>query len=211
MKIILQKDIPNLGEAGDIVAVKNGYARNFLLPRNLVLPATISNEKQRIHQERMIKLKKEKREKLAHEMVENFSDLTCEFKVRTGEHGKLFGSVTALDIAENLGDQGFSIDKRKVQLSETIRKLGDYEIKVKLAQGIESKVKVRVTDLDGNLDIKEALPDEEEANAAEAPPETEAQAEEAVKEVEETKSELEDAVVAVEEKEKIQAEEKQES
>jgi large subunit ribosomal protein L9 len=151
MRVILQQDIPNLGEAGDIRTVKNGYGRNFLLPRNLVLLATASNEKQRKHQERISKLKKDKKEKEAGEMAQKLSGLSCEFKVHVGDQGKLYGSITALDIAEKLRDQGYSIDKRKVQLPEPFRNLGEYVVKVKLAQGVESSVKVRITDFDGNL------------------------------------------------------------
>ncbi len=154
MKVILQQDVPNLGEAGDIVQVKRGYARNFLMPRNMVLVATASNQRQKKHQDRLIKFKKDKREKTARAMAEKFTNIVCDFKVRVGDVGKLYGSVTALDIAQNLYDQGYSLDKRKVQLAEPIKALGEYEVTVKLAQGIESQIKVRVMDLDGNLEIQ---------------------------------------------------------
>ncbi len=160
MKVILQKDIPNLGEAGDLIVVKNGYARNFLLPRNLVLEASAANEKQRRHQERLIKLKKEKREKIAKTMAEKFSQLTCEFKMRVGDQGKLFGSVTALDIAQNLYDQGYSIDKRKIHLHEPIKVLGEFSVSVKLAEGVDTKVKVKVMNLEGIIVQPDAAEEE---------------------------------------------------
>lgn len=165
MKVILQKDIPNLGEAGDTVEVKNGYARNFLIPRNMVFPATEANQKQKRHQDRLIKIKKDKRDKQAKALAEKFTNIVCEFKMRVGDLGKLFGSVTALDIAQNLYAQGYSIDKRKVHLPESIKQLGEYTVAVKLAEGVEAKVNVRVMDLDGNLEFQAS---EKEADVLEA-------------------------------------------
>lgn len=158
MKVILQQDIPNLGEAGDIVKVKDGYARNYLIPRNLVLRANAANRRQKAHYDRLIKFKKDRRQKTATEMAEKFGAIVCEFRRRVGDVGKLYGSVTALDVASKLAELGYSVDKRKVQLADPIKNLGEYDVTVKLAEGVEANVKVRVMDLNGNLshDSKEA-------------------------------------------------------
>ncbi len=144
MKVILQKDIPSLGEAGDIKEVSPGYARNYLLPKNLVIPANESSRKAVEHQKKLIRIKKDKRKKESEKTMEALSGVEVKIGVQVGEEEKVFGSVTAMDIARKLKEQGFEIDKRKIHLDEPIRKLGEFEVPVKLEEGLSAKVKVTV-------------------------------------------------------------------
>ena len=136
MKVILQKDIPNLGEAGDIKEVADGYARNYLIPKKLVIIANESSQKAIAHQERLVKLKKEKRKKYTEKISEALSNIELKIGAHVGEEDKLFGSVTAIDIAKKLKELGYEIDKRKIHLDEPIKKLGEYDIPLKLDEGL---------------------------------------------------------------------------
>ncbi|HON78506.1 MAG TPA: 50S ribosomal protein L9 [Spirochaetota bacterium] len=144
MKVILQKDIPNLGEAGDIKEVANGYARNFLLPKNLVVMANDSSKKAIEHQNKMIRIKKEKRKKQSEKLLEAISGIELSFAVQVGEEDKLFGSVTTIDIAKQLKEKGFEIDKKKIHLASPIKELGAFDVPIKLDEGITATVKVTV-------------------------------------------------------------------
>jgi len=144
MKVILQKDIPNLGDAGDIKEVADGYARNYLLPKNLVLLANDSSKRAMDHQKKMIKIKKDKRRKDSEKIAESIGAVEIAIKAQVGEEGKLFGSVTSMDIARELQSKGFAIDKRKIVLENPIKQTGEFEIAVKLDEGLTAKVKVVV-------------------------------------------------------------------
>ncbi len=144
MKVILQKDIPNLGDAGDIKEVADGYARNFLLPKNFVLVANESSKKAIEHQKKLIKIKKEKRKKNSEKLADSLSGLTLEIKAQVGEEGKLFGSITTMDIAKELLTKGFEIDKRKIQLDAPIKMEGEYDVAIKLDEGLSTNVKVTI-------------------------------------------------------------------
>ena len=144
MKVILQKDIPNLGEAGDIKEVAGGYARNFLLPKKLVLVANDSSQKAAVHQRKLIKIKKDKRKKQSETLMETLAGLDIQIGAQVGEEEKLFGSVTSMDIARKLKDLGHEIDRRKIHLEEPIKKVGEYEVPVKLDEGVAAKLKVTV-------------------------------------------------------------------
>ena len=144
MKVILQKDIPNLGEAGDIKEVANGYARNFLLPKNLVVMANDSSKKAIEHQNKMILIKKEKRKKQSEKLLEAIFGIELSFAVQVGEEDKLFGSVTTIDIAKQLKEKGFEIDKKKIHLASPIKELGAFDVPIKLDEGITATVKVTV-------------------------------------------------------------------
>ncbi|MGV7929851.1 MAG: 50S ribosomal protein L9 [Spirochaetota bacterium] len=144
MKVILQKDIPNLGEAGDIKDVSDGYARNFLLPKKLVLVANDSSQKAAVHQRKLIKIKKDKRKKQSETLMETLAGLDIQIGAQVGEEEKLFGSVTSMDIARKLKGLGHEIDRRKIHLDEPIKKLGEYEVPVKLDEGVTAKLKVTV-------------------------------------------------------------------
>ncbi len=144
MKVILQKDISNLGDAGDIKDVADGYARNFLLPRKLVILANESSSKAAEHQKKLIRIKKEKRRKESEKLNEVLSGVSLVIKAQVGEEGKLFGSVTNIDIARGLLELGHDIDRRKIHLDTPIKQEGEYEIAVKLDDGITAKIKLTV-------------------------------------------------------------------
>lgn len=144
MKVILQKDIPNLGEAGDVKEVAEGYARNYLLPKKLVIPYNESSAKAIEHQKKLVKIKKEKRKKEGQKLVEALSNVALTIGAQVGEEDKLFGSVTALDIAEKLSQMGYTIDKRKIVMPEPIKKAGEHEVKIKLEEGLSATIKVTV-------------------------------------------------------------------
>ena len=144
MKVILQKDILNLGEAGDIKEVSNGYARNFLLPKNLVLLANESSKKAMDHQKKLIKIKKDKRRKQSEKIVSTISGMEIKFTVQAGDEGKLFGSITAIDIMKKLKDAGYEIDKRRITLQAPIKELGTFDVTVKFEDGLHAEVKVLV-------------------------------------------------------------------
>jgi large subunit ribosomal protein L9 len=144
MKVILQKDIQSLGEAGDIKEVSEGYARNFLLPKKLVIPANESSQRAIEHQKKLIKIKKDKRRKQSEGLVAALSAVEIKIGAQVGEGEKLFGSVTTMDIARKLKELGHIVDKRKILLEEPIKKLGDYEVSIKLDEGVIAKIKVSV-------------------------------------------------------------------
>ena len=144
MKVILQKDIHNLGDAGDVKNVADGYARNFLLPKKLVIPFNESSKKAIDHQKQVIKVKKEKRRKESEKTAQAFAGLTLTIAAKVGEEDKLFGSITALDIAKKLKDAGFDIDKRRIHLDEQIKTLGEHNVSIKLEEGLTAQVKVIV-------------------------------------------------------------------
>lgn len=144
MKVILTEDVNDLGSMGEIVQVRDGYARNFLFPKKLAKPATDSNLKiiEEIKKKKVLALTKEKR--LAEELREKLAVFSCTVPVEAGEDDKLFGSVTAQDIAATFEEEGFSIDKRKIILEEPIKKLGIYHITVRLHPEVTADVKVWV-------------------------------------------------------------------
>ncbi|HOF13219.1 MAG TPA: 50S ribosomal protein L9 [Spirochaetota bacterium] len=144
MRVILQKDVQNLGEAGDIKEVAEGFARNFLLPKKLVIPYNESSAKAIEHQKKLVKIKKEKRKKEGQKLAEALSSVALTIGAQVGEDDKLFGSVTAIDIADKLLQMGYTIDKRKIVLPEPIKKAGEYEVKIKLEEGLTATIKVSV-------------------------------------------------------------------
>jgi len=144
MKVILQKDIHNLGDAGDVKNVADGYARNYLLPKKLVIAFNESSKKAIDHQKQIIKVKKEKRKKESDKIAQAFANIELKIKAKVGEEDRLFGSITALDIAKKLKEAGFDIDKRRIHLDEQIKTLGEHKISVKLEEGLTAQVKVIV-------------------------------------------------------------------
>lgn len=144
MKVILQKDIPNLGDAGDIKEVAEGFARNYLLPKKLVIFANESSKKAIDHQMKLIKIKKDKRKKTSEQLAASMSDIEITIPAQVGEEGKLFGSITSMDIAKQLKEKGFDIDKRKIQLDSPIKSEGEFKVAVKLEEGLTATVKVIV-------------------------------------------------------------------
>lgn len=144
MQIILQEDIEKLGTRGQVVEVKEGYARNFLLPKKLALEATPGNMK-RLEKMRAIFAKKEATEKeAAQKLAELLTSVSLTLARKSGENEQLFGSVTAGDISEALAAQDYNIEKRKIALTDPIKVLGEYEIAIKLHREVNATVKLTV-------------------------------------------------------------------
>ena len=144
MQIILQEDIDKLGHRGDVVTVKPGYARNYLLPRKLAVEATEGNLKA-IERIRGSLAKKTATElDAAHKQAELLNVVALKFTRKTGESDQMFGSVTAADISGALAAQGFKIDKRQVQLAEPIRIIGESQVTIKVFRDVTAQVKVTV-------------------------------------------------------------------
>jgi large subunit ribosomal protein L9 len=144
MKVILKEDVDNLGDMGNIVDVKNGYGRNFLIPRDLAVEANTNNIKQLEHQKKLLQSKVNKAKLEGEELAGKISSISISIEVKSGEEGKLFGSVTSKDIAEAIAAQGIEIDKRKIALQEPIKRLGEYEVPVKVRQDVIATVKLEV-------------------------------------------------------------------
>src|SRR5438876_11318606 len=144
MEVILREHVDNLGQRGEIVKVADGYARNYLLPRKLALLATDGNKKQ-IERERVkFDAKELEEKKVAEAMSERLATLEVEIARKVGETEALYGSVTSGDIAQALAAKGFELDRRKLQLAEPIKKLGEYSVPVKLHRDVTTNLKVRV-------------------------------------------------------------------
>ncbi|OGC05594.1 50S ribosomal protein L9 [candidate division KSB1 bacterium RBG_16_48_16] len=144
MNIILKEDIDTLGKKGDIVQVKRGYARNYLIPKGIAIEANSSSlksyeEEKRLEQTRLLKTRK-----LADSFAEKLSKVSLTATVQVGEEDKVFGSVTNQNIADLLNEQGFEIDRKKIILAEPLKALGVYEVPVKLHPDVEAKIKVWV-------------------------------------------------------------------
>jgi large subunit ribosomal protein L9 len=144
MQIILQEDIDKLGHRGDIVTVKPGYARNFLLPRKLAIEATTGNMKA-LERIRTSLAKKTATElDAAQKQSGLLNGVSVNFKRKTGENDQMFGSVTSADVAEGLSSQGFKIEKRQVQLADPIKALGEYTVTIKVFRDVTAEIKVHV-------------------------------------------------------------------
>lgn len=198
MKVILKKDIPNLGRSGDIKEVKNGYARNYLLPNDLVMSATAKTAKQQLFLEKMQERKIAKRKKTAQEMATTLQNKEIRVTVKTGEDGKLFGSVTNIHIQRVLEAEGFLVDKKVIQLEDPIKHLGEYNITLKLYEGVQTGIRLFVQDENGNIEPPQELAEEETASEEEEQAEAEAQetaqdASDSSQESEETKEEPQEA------------------
>jgi large subunit ribosomal protein L9 len=143
--VLLREDVDNLGARGEIVKVKAGYARNYLLPRKLAVKATPGNVKQ-IEAERAALLKKEAKERSTAEAQSSvMKNIHLNFERKVGEHGLLYGSVTAMHIADALKEKGYEIDRRRVHLSEPIKETGDYTVTVRLHREVNVEIPVTVT------------------------------------------------------------------
>ena len=144
MKVMLRQDVKKLGEAGDIVEVKDGHARNFLLPKGFAYPATPGSMKRLAEEKKLTDLRMKKELTAAEEIARLLSGASLTFVVQAGEEDQLYGSVSAADIAGKLTEQGFEIDRKQVLLDEPIKILGVYTIEVRLHSDVTGKVKVWV-------------------------------------------------------------------
>ncbi len=144
MEVILKEDVANLGHRGDVVKVADGYGRNFLLPRKLALQATEAN-KAVIETMKAAAARRSASEKIqAEELVGKLDKVSLSFTRKSGAEGHLFGSVTSADIAAELATQGFEIDRRKIELKEALKSVGDFIVGIKLHREVTAHVKVKV-------------------------------------------------------------------
>ena len=145
MEVILKEDVPKLGSRGDVVKVAEGYGRNFLLPKKLAIEATAAN-KAVIDQMKAAALRRAAREKGdAESLAKQFDGVNLHFTRKSGEHDALFGSVTSADIARELENRGFNIDRRKIQLQEPLKTLGEFNVPIRLHRDVTTNVKVTIT------------------------------------------------------------------
>jgi len=144
VNIILKENVDGLGTIGDLVSVKPGYARNFLVPKGLAIVANERNVKELEHQKRQLAHKLEKVTKDAEAIKARIEKLSCEFTQRAGEEGKLFGSVTSMDLETKIQDAGIDIDRKKIHLAEPIKSLGEHVVNIKLDAGVVAELKVVV-------------------------------------------------------------------
>jgi large subunit ribosomal protein L9 len=148
MQVILRDDMDNLGKSGEVVNVKTGYARNYLLPKGLAVMATESDVKRVEHEKRVIAARTAKLAKQAQAEADKLSKVSVSIARAVGEEDKLFGSVTTRDIAEALHEKGVTVDSKKIHLDEPIKTLGTFEVPVKLGRGVTANVSVSVVKKD---------------------------------------------------------------
>jgi len=144
MKVILTKDLDNLGRAGALVEVKPGYGRNYLLPRNLAVLATAKNIRQLDHQKAGILSRAAKDKQNMSAMAQKLSAVEVRLSRKVGEQNKLFGSVTSKDIHEQLVNQGYQVERKQIHLPEPLKEIGTHEVEVKLHSDVAAKVKVTI-------------------------------------------------------------------
>jgi large subunit ribosomal protein L9 len=144
MKLLLKEDVDGLGYCGEEVEVKDGYGRNFLIPKGKALLATPNNLKAFNHQKRIVQAKVKKVTGIAQEVADKISAATIQIKKKMGDGGKMFGAVTAQEISDLLKAKGIDIDRRKIQIQEPIKKAGEYSIPVKLHPEVTAAIKLTV-------------------------------------------------------------------
>ncbi|HEU4871430.1 MAG TPA: 50S ribosomal protein L9 [Pyrinomonadaceae bacterium] len=166
-KVLLREDVDDLGARGEIVRVRAGYARNYLLPRKLAVEATAGNVKG-IEAERSALLKKEAKERAtAESQSQQMSSLELEFRRKAGEQGHLYGSVTSMDVAEALKERGYEIDRHRIHLREPLKRLGEYTVPVRLHREVTIDLKVKVAP-EGEVIVGHMTPEQEAELAKQA-------------------------------------------
>jgi large subunit ribosomal protein L9 len=159
-KVLLREDVDDLGARGEIVRVRAGYARNYLLPRNLAVEATAGNVKG-IESERAALLKKEAKERATAEgQAQQIGSFQLEFKRKAGEQGALYGSVTSMDVAEALRERGYEIERHRIHLREPLKRVGEYTVPVRLHRDVTIDLKVRVAP-EGEVIVGHLSPEQE--------------------------------------------------
>ena len=168
-RILLREDVDDLGARGEIVRVKAGYARNYLLPRKLAVEANAGNVKQ-IERERSLLLKKEASERAtADAQAQQMSSLVLTFQRKSGEQGALYGSVTSMDIAEALKEKGYEIDRHRLHLREPLKRLGDFTVPLRLHREVTVDLQVKVAP-EGEMIVGHMSPEQEAELARQAAP-----------------------------------------
>jgi large subunit ribosomal protein L9 len=152
VEVILRDDVPNLGKIGDVVRVKPGYARNFLLPRRLAVEANSKNLRVLEHQKRIIAAKADRDRKAAETHAKQIDGLELRVQARAGEEGRLFGSVTNLDIERLLAARGVEVDRRRIQLEEPIKQVGTYAVVVQVGRDVRATVQIVVEASESDAD-----------------------------------------------------------
>jgi len=165
MDVLLCEDVDNLGQRGQVVKVRSGYGRNYLLPQGLAIQASAGNKRMLEEQRRLLAKREQREHQSARGESEKLQGIELRFDRRVGEHGILFGSVTALDVAEALKERGITVERRRIGLREHIKEVGDYEITIKLHRDVTPTIKVLVRK-EGADDAK---PEDVAAAAAAAP------------------------------------------
>ena len=146
MKVVLKDDIKNVGKMGQIVDVADGYARNYLVPRGLAVEANIKNLKSLEHEKTIIQGKAKRIKNSAQTLSDKISTMTLVIKAKAGDEGKLFGTVTSMDIAELLKDEGIEMDKKKISLDEPVKRLGSYSVNIKIHPEISTYLNIQVVE-----------------------------------------------------------------
>ena len=142
MKVILKQNVPSLGKAGDLVKVNDGYARNLLIPKGMAVEADDKNIKALELQKKQLLQKAQKEKAAAEEQASRLSQITLTISRKVGDQHKIFGSVTSKDLETALKEQGFDIDRKMIVHDEQIKSLGEFEVRIKLAAGVEAKIKL---------------------------------------------------------------------
>ena len=168
MDVILTENVKNLGTIGEVVKVKPGYGRNYLVPQGLAVEASEAKLKELEHHKRQLNRKAEKLSQEAADVKARIEAVECTFVHKASEEGKLFGSVTSMEIAESLATQGIEIDRRKILLEQPIKELGEHAIDIKLNAGVNAIVKINVISEDAqavSADVPAEAPEETPADA----------------------------------------------
>ncbi len=148
IELILREHVEHLGRRGDVVKVAEGYARNYLLPRNLALPVTEGNRRRIEHERKQAEARELAEKSAAEGMAVRLNEVVCEIKRRVGAEDALYGSVTTADIAACLTEKGFELEKRKIHLDEPLKQLGEFSVPIKLHREVTAQIKVVVAKLE---------------------------------------------------------------
>ena len=183
MKLLLKEDVDGLGFCGEEVEVKDGYGRNFLIPKGKALLATPNNLKAFNHQKRIVQAKVKKITGIAQEVADKISAATIQIKKKMGDGGKMFGAVTAQEISDLLKAKGIDIDRRKIQIQDPIKKAGEYSIPVKLHPEVVAEIKLTVegekvvekAEVEEKTEVEGKAEAEDKTEATEEPQEKEAE------------------------------------
>ena len=171
MRLILRKEVEHLGDVGDVVEVADGYGLNYLIPKGMALHATASTVRAARHERRLREAQVQAAKRGAQDFASEFSGVEVEFSMRVGEDGRLFGSVTNRMIEDALREKGLVVNRRKIILDEPIKKVGDYEVAIRLHQDVKASVQVKVmadeASVEKKAEVADGLPDEVQAEAEE--------------------------------------------
>lgn len=165
MEVILREDVPSLGIIGDVVKVKPGYARNYLLPRGLAVPADRRNIARLEHEKGLVELKKQRERGTCERMATQLGSLRLEIEARAGRSGKLFGSVTNIDVHRLIVEKGLEIDRRRIEVKDPIKEIGEFRVLVRVGQDITATVLLVVKPEGGMLEGGEEEGEGEEPGA----------------------------------------------